>query len=69
MTEMQKQWLKTDLEELIAEHQEAAIFEHRVALGSKTQEAAIEHEGYADEHRGMIEHLRRMHAMYLQKEA
>lgn len=65
MTENQKQWLKMDLEELIDEHLVAASNERMWAKGAEDQETAQMHEENAEEHLGMVEHLRRMSAMYL----
>jgi hypothetical protein len=68
MTEMQKQWLELDFEELIGEHLVAASNERLWAKGAPDQETAEMHEQNAEEHFGMVEHLRRMKAEYINRE-
>ena len=68
MTEMQKQWLELDFEELIGEHLAAASNERLWAKGAPDQETAEMHEQNAEEHLGMVDHLRRMKAEYESRE-
>lgn len=68
MTEMQKQWLELDFEELIGEHLAAASNERLWAKGAPDQETAEMHEQNAEEHIGMVDHLRRMKAEYENRE-
>ena len=67
MTEMQKNWMALDFEDLIAEHQAAASNERLWAKGAPDQETAEMHEENADAHLGMVEHYRLMRAEYEQK--
>ena len=51
MTENMKLWLKKLYLEAADEHREAARNCHIFAMGSETQESAIQFESFADEHR------------------
>lgn len=51
LTENMKTWLKELYKQEAKEHNAAASMCHTWALGSDTQESAVQWEGYADEHR------------------
>lgn len=60
MTENMKLWLQKLYLDAADEHHEAAKNCHIFAMGSETQESAIQFEAYADEHREFVRILEGM---------